>query len=443
MYMTFKKKQAGVLLLEILAGLFILAAVITGIAMMINRSSEETQAAIAAQHMRTVGDAAAAYIRNNLPAILEKADADTPVLIKVSDLKAEKYLPDSFSSTNAYQQQTCVLVLEPDETPGQVTAMVVTEGGSSPLDDVTVNTVANLVGASGGAIRKSDSNNFNGSRNAWQVAIGNFKKANAPLSPVTGASTQNCRGLKGTPNLSFGHPAMALWLANGGINPDVIYRTAIPGRPDLNVMSTPLGLATVTAGDQCTKNINGDDIKPGAIASDNNDGSLLICQAGVWVKPSAKIKTVLRKSNNTPYKEIGKKGKAFYANCDKDNGEKLIIGSCSAYCHQFVSIGGSPHIVNGLAIGWKCGNTIQCTTGKPGKDPSVRARAVCSASKDPVAGDGSIDLAGIIDLTDDDGLPLCKLGEPSADYCHICNAADDCNICEPNSIPGLNCKAPN
>lgn len=442
MKICFKKKQAGVLLLEVLAGLIILASVITGIAMMINRSSEDTQAAIAAQHLRTVGDAAAAYIRNNLPSILKRADADTPVLIKVSDLQLAKNLPDNFSSTNAYQQQTCVLVLQPDPIgkPGQVTAMVVTEGGvvegNGPgLNEATVNTIANLVGASGGAIRNSDAGNFRGSRNSWTVAISNFDKDNIhiPNDPsLPDESTQNCSGIAGKPVLNAGHPAMALWLANGGINPDVIYRKAIPGRPDLNQMQTPLDLVQREEGAACVDSSNAA-IEHGFAR--NSSGDLLTCKDSKWIRASASGSAVLRKSNTTAYNpESGGKSKYFYANCNDEKGEKLIIGSCSAYCHQFVPIGGGPHFNAGhKAIGWKCPQSNTCL--------NEAAKVACTRTSDsPDAGEGGRDTTGILIATEDGDIPECNGTNKGPEPCNACPAgAEDCTYCPYGSWDGTTC----
>jgi hypothetical protein len=439
------KKQAGLLLLEVLAGLIILASIITGIAMMINRSSEDTQAAIAAQHLRTVGDAAAAYIRNNLPSILKRADADTPVLIKVSDLQLAKNLPDNFSSTNAYQQQTCVLVLQPDPIgkPGQVTAMVVTEGGiveggGPGLNEATVNTIANLVGASGGAIRNSDAANFRGSRNSWTVAIGNFNNDNIhiPNDPsLPDEPSQNCSGTStpiNKPSLSAGHPAMALWLANGGINPDVIYRKAIPGRPDLNQMQTPLDLVQREEGAACVDSSN-IEIEHGFAR--NSSGDLLTCKDSKWIRASASGSAVLRKSNATAERpENGGKSKYFYANCNTAKGENLIIGSCSAYCHQFVPIGGGPHFnADHKAIGWKCPQSDTCIT--------EAAKVACTRTSDsPGSGEGGRDTTGILIATEDGDIPECNGTNKGPEPCNVCPAgAENCTYCPYGSWDGTTC----
>lgn len=439
MYITFKKKQAGVLLLEVLAGLIILASVITGVAIMINRSSEDTQAAIAAQHLRTVGDAAAAYIRNNLPSILQRADADTPVLITVNDLIRAKNLPDNFSPTNAYKQETCVLVLEPDEAnkPGQVTAMVVTEGGKA-LDIPTVNTVANLVGASGGGIRNNDGN-FYGSRNSWTVAIGNFNKDNIhiPGDPsLPDESKKNCNGNDGNPVLSAGHPAMALWLANGGINPDVIYRKAIPNRPDLNQMQTPLDLVQREEGAAC---VDSSDKVIEHGFSRNRSGDLLTCKDGKWIRASASGNSVLRKSNKTSYKPEGDKFKYYFANCDTEKGEKLIMGSCSAYCHQFVPIGGSPYIETidskPVAVGWKCVQAPYCNY--------EAAKVACTRTSDAPEfhlDGGGKDTPGILIANDENDIQECNGTNQGPEPCSICPAGiEDCTYCPYGSFNGTTC----
>lgn len=422
-------KQAGLLLLEVLAGLIILASVITGIAMMINRSSEDTQAAIAAQHLRTVGDAAAAYIRNNYTVVqAETNDGANLALITIEKLRAAGNLPQNFGLTNAYQQQTCILVKKtPDPDPnrkGQLIALAVTEGGNQ-LDDVTANTVANLVGASGGNIR-SNTTTIIGSRNSWQINATDFS-----------GSTKKCDGTEGTVSLASGRPMMALWLANGGINPDVIYRTAIPGRPDLNKMKTPLGLPSVTEGQPC-KDTAGNPLDPGTIAR-NDSGDLLTCKDGKWIRASASGNSVLRKSNKTSYKPEGDKFKYYFANCDTEKGEKLIMGSCSAYCHQFVPIGGSPYIETidskPVAVGWKCVQAPYCNY--------EAAKVACTRTSDAPEfhlDGGGKDTPGILIANDENDIKECNGTNQGPEPCSICPAGiEDCTYCPYGSFNGTTC----
>lgn len=254
------KKQAGVTLIEIVIALGIMSAVVAGTAALIDRSAEDTRGAVAAQHLRTIGDAANVYIKDNYTAVMANATPTTPALIRVSDLIAGGYLQAGFSMTNTYNQNACVLVLEP--TANNLTALVITEGGTA-LDDLTLGGLAGITGAAGGGVYTSATTTVRGAMGGWSLPIGNYANANH--------LGQKCDGTAGVATLAVGHPAMALWFANGDSTAGFLYRDAVPGRPELNQMNTPIIMSSVqTAGTACTA---------GAIARDVS-GALLSCDVG-------------------------------------------------------------------------------------------------------------------------------------------------------------------
>lgn len=260
-------KQTGVTLIEVVIALGIMSIVVAGTAALIDRSSADTRAAVAAQQLRTVGDAANAYIKDNYTAVAANATTTQPALIRVSDLVAGGYLTTGTTAANAYQQNQCVLVLEP--TPNNFTALVVTEGGTA-VDDITLGGLAGLIGAAGGAIYSTDATTVRGAMGGWSIATGNYANANH--------LNQHCDGTAGTVSLAAGHPAEALWFANGNITSGFLYRAAVPGHPELNTMDTPLqlGAGTIqTSGGAC---IAGD---LGKLARDSL-GKVLMCDGSNW-----------------------------------------------------------------------------------------------------------------------------------------------------------------
>jgi len=71
---------------------------------------------------------------------------------------------------------------------------------------------------------------------------------------------------------------MALWFENGDTSSAFLARDAVPGRPELNQMNTPLVMNAVqTAGAACPS--------AGAIAR-TSDGGLLTCKSGLWTEPT-------------------------------------------------------------------------------------------------------------------------------------------------------------
>lgn len=257
-----KRYQSGLTLVETLASLAILSAVMVGAAQLSDRYLTDTKAMVTAQHLRTVGEAGRAYIQNNYGALLSSATATVPVVIPVSALSP--YLTGTYSATNNYGQTTCILVLQP--IANNLDALVVTTGGTA-IDDVSLAQVAGTVGAAGGGIYASAATTLRGAMGQWSAAFGNFSSANKSCADGVSA---------GTVPLTAGHPVMALWLSDQSIGSAFLYRDQVPGRPDLNTMNTPVifsAMSVQTVGAACSTT--------GAFARDAA-GSLVSCQGGQW-----------------------------------------------------------------------------------------------------------------------------------------------------------------
>jgi prepilin-type N-terminal cleavage/methylation domain-containing protein len=262
----FQKRQAGVTLLEMMIALGILAAVSMGVGQITQMYANNQKIATAAQQIASVGQASQAYINDNLSAVLAVATATTPAVIPASALR--NYAA-GIQSTNALGQTMCTLVLQP--SAGQLTAIVVTAGGTT-VDDSSLGTLAGIIGAAGGAIYSTAGTTLKGTAAGWSLAVGNFANANKACSDGVTA---------GAIALAVGHPIMALWFTNNAYPTAVLYRSAVPGNPQLNAMSTPLVLsASVTTGGACSTSA--------AVAADTNgNGKVLSCQGGTWQAQSS------------------------------------------------------------------------------------------------------------------------------------------------------------
>lgn len=259
------RKQAGVTLLEMLISIGILGSVVAGLATLIGNASEDTRASVTALHVKTVGDAANAYIKDNYASITTVATAASPALIRVSDLIAQGYLPTGYSAANPRRQSTCVLVLEP--TPNKLTGLVVTEGGDT-IDDLTLGQVAGMVGGSGAGIYSTSPGVISGAMGGFSFPFGAFGNPNQ--------LGQRCDGTAGAPAAAAGHVAMALWYSDGAQSGSTLYRDAVPGNPSLNTMNTPIlmGASTVQIeGQSCPEN--------GALGR-TASGAVLSCTSGAW-----------------------------------------------------------------------------------------------------------------------------------------------------------------
>lgn len=259
------RTQAGVTLLEVLVSLGIMATVVVGVAGMVNQRTEDTKAAVTAQHIKTIGTAASEYIKANYTTVQANATATKPALIRVADLIAGGYLQAGFNAQNAYGQSTCVLALK--SATNNLTTMVVAEGGNV-VDDLSLGQIASLIGAAGGGIYSTSAGTLRGAMGGWSMAPGNLASANH--------LGQNCSGAGGAVQFTAGHPLMALWFADGQDVSATLYRDAVPGNPSLNTMNTPILMgagATVTENAACAS--------VGAIARDGG-GKMMTCQGGAW-----------------------------------------------------------------------------------------------------------------------------------------------------------------
>lgn len=262
------KSQGGMTLLEVILGLSVLALVTIGLNQLSDRWADDTKNTVAASQVRTFGEAVQSYIKDNYAAVQGVATATAPAIIDVPTLIAAQKLPAAYQNSNAYGQATCALVLEP--ATNRLQAMVITEGGKT-VGDPSLATVAATTGGSGGGVYSTDTINIKGAVGGWQLATSTYDNLANNLG-------KRCDGSAGNVRVTVGHPMMALWFENGDVSSAWLARDAVPGRPELNAMNTPLMMNSVqTKGAACTT---------GAIAR-AADGSLLTCRTGSWQPASA------------------------------------------------------------------------------------------------------------------------------------------------------------
>lgn len=171
---------------------------------------------IAAQQQQIVADAAARYLKDHFNAVLAIATATVPAQITVEMLRNTRYLPDGFSDKNAYGQTFLVLACSP--FPNQLESILITTGGES-IDEIGTREIAEYLGGTGGFIPVNQTDMIQGIRGGWQIALSNFG-----IDP------------------GVGHTASALFLQDGALANDYLYRNAIPGKPELNRMNTTLDM---------------------------------------------------------------------------------------------------------------------------------------------------------------------------------------------------------
>ncbi|MDC9725733.1 MAG: shufflon system plasmid conjugative transfer pilus tip adhesin PilV, partial [Gammaproteobacteria bacterium] len=149
MRVTYKTKQLGVSLVEMMATISIMALILAGLANLSNRYLDEARAVSAGIHLRMISDAMNDYHRDKFAAITAVATDTVPAKIKVETLIADGYLPPTFNPVNEYGQTVCALTLEP--TADRLETLVVTEGGLT-LTDGELHSMIDPLGASAGAL---------------------------------------------------------------------------------------------------------------------------------------------------------------------------------------------------------------------------------------------------------------------------------------------------
>ena len=220
---------------------------------------------VAARQMRDVTHAAKGYITMYAATIEGTATATTPATITVPMLVNTGFLPAGFGQTNPYQQTWEVQVLQP--SPGDLQALVLSQGGV-PIQPAEAPRIGAEEGGSGGSVQANGT--AQGSFGSWQVSLTDYTDPGA------------------------GHVASLIDYSNGQMQSDYLYRTAVPGNPQVNTMQTNLntgGNAVTNTGTvQFTTNPASGVIyqgeacsQTGAIGtSSNGSGQLMVCQGGVW-----------------------------------------------------------------------------------------------------------------------------------------------------------------
>ncbi|TWI42469.1 prepilin-type N-terminal cleavage/methylation domain-containing protein [Pseudoduganella flava] len=272
--------NGGFTLVELLATLAIGALLLAGLAGLVQGSLDDMKGQQAAYYQEQVAAAAREYLRANAaPLAVQAGTPATIVPVTVAQLRTARLLPDSFLDTNSYRQRTCVLVRQPDPVnwPRRFDALVVTSGGD-PIGDKDIAAVAAQAGSGAGYIAATAPGTARGT--AWQMQTTVYRGVTCTGSPGP--------ALQGTA-ADAGHLVTSVFHDGAAQQPaDYLYRSAVPGRPEVNRMNTALRFgvdALVTAGTSC---LNEAGVAVPGIAMDNATRKLLTCGAdGNWSQPSS------------------------------------------------------------------------------------------------------------------------------------------------------------
>ncbi len=216
----------------------------------ISSQGQQEQATVAAMQMARIDKAAQGYITANAAAVEAGSTATSPAIITVPMLVNTGYLPNGFNANNPYGQIWEVQVLQP--AANQLQALVVSQGGQT-VDAKQAGMVAQAAGSTGGVIGGG---------------TGKFAVPGCNAGVACGVYAGWDVSTNGYQNVAPGHLAALIEYSNGQLQSDYLYRTAVPGQPQLNTMQTNLNMGNNNINNAQDVNVNNDVTlgNPGAAA---------------------------------------------------------------------------------------------------------------------------------------------------------------------------------
>ena len=269
--MRMNRTQQGITVIDTLGALAIATMLLLGVSAMIDSSLDDVKGQQTARHQEQVVNAASKYISANYADLVASTAGGTTATITIAQLKAGGFLSNSFSSTNAFNQTPCALVRQP--ASGKLDALIATYGGMA-IPDRDIPIAAMLAGQGGGYISAAVPGTARGA--SWELTTTSYRNvACGGTTVLTGASAND-----------GGHLVSSLFYDGPDqLSTKFLYRNAVPGRPELNQMNTPIHMVPGTN----AQAVENDATDPrctaasgtGKIAVDTS-GQVLSCQDGVW-----------------------------------------------------------------------------------------------------------------------------------------------------------------
>ncbi|MCS4089480.1 shufflon system plasmid conjugative transfer pilus tip adhesin PilV [Rhizobium sp. BK176] len=227
-------RRRGAFLMETVAALAIAAVLAVVYINMQQNESDRIVAKNTADRMKTIGEAAKGYLSANYSTLLATAPTSGALVIKVGrtaaggavpagSLQDKGFLTSGFVDTNAFQQNTALLVRKINSTT--LDAMLTTYGGRE-IPDRMLGSTARLVGEAGGFVPKtyplsSDSGDVLGVNGGWRTDASQWGAA--ATRPDTGTLQ------------------MTMNFEDGSLLKDFLYRNDV-GNPEANRMNTHIDM---------------------------------------------------------------------------------------------------------------------------------------------------------------------------------------------------------
>ncbi|BEV15646.1 shufflon system plasmid conjugative transfer pilus tip adhesin PilV [Herbaspirillum sp. DW155] len=271
------RPQRGFAIIEVLGALVIGSMILLGLAHLIDDSIDDLKGTQTAYYQSQISAAAAKYLSINNQALQSATPtASTVVAIGLADLKAAKLVASGMAPSNPYGQIPCVLVRQPDPTghPGQFDALVITSGGNK-IPDREIAAVSMNAGLGSGYITAANPGVARGA--SWSMATDAYRSVACSGAPALSGGAAD-----------GGHLVSSLFYDGPGqLSTDFLYRSAVPGRPELNRMNTPVRFASTALVQSGTSCLNAAGVAEAGIAIDSATRNLITCASnGRWSSSS-------------------------------------------------------------------------------------------------------------------------------------------------------------
>lgn len=259
------KRMQGFSILESVIAVMLVGVFLSLVADFAIKGANDVSKKAAAEQLKEISEASSMYIGDNVSTLQSTATSTAPAVVTMATLIAGNYLPANYSTTNPWGQAYTLYVLEP--AANNLEGIVLSSGGDSgdsEFQNQLIPATAAMVGSAGGFVPtgilpSQSTTTLQSAFGAWQVDI----------SGTT------------IPNPGPGHLAAYVPYSEHAATSDYLYRSAIPGQPELNEMSTTLdmnGNDIHMGGATGVGNIGGGDNEGvGSVNFEDQDSSSFLC----------------------------------------------------------------------------------------------------------------------------------------------------------------------
>jgi len=355
-----KKNQRGFTIIELMFTIAIFAMMIPALVKWMDMSSTETKKKVSAGQIEKVGEALSLYVKDNYASFIGSPHST----VAVNTLSSNNYLPSSWSNTteNPWGQTFTCHVINPSGDNLQV--LVLTNGGNTLTakeKNQAIPSAATMVGSNGGFV---PTGNLGGeSTSIIQGAYGTWQ---LDFSTVTGL---------GSPGA--GHLAWSKYFQEGQLGEDYLYRSAVPGHPELNQMQVALDMDgnQINMGDADVGGGNGEGVA--RVNFENHEASDFSCTddddngGGVFYDRSDGL-YVCREGKKQNIADQGNEG--FLQNAEiASNGDTITKPDCSSYTTPQIFV--SPVVFSRNTSGENL-KAVQAYAQESGTDWTVHLRVL-------------------------------------------------------------------